>query len=747
MPRTVDRLQILLEAKNQASGPIRNVQSELGGLGQAAGKLLPAASAVGAAMAAWKLGQLAFDLGRASAATLRLSDSFDTLTQQADTSADVMLGAMRQASQGMISDADLITAANRAMLLQVADSADEMAKLLQVAQVRGRAMGMTTQQAFNDLVTGLGRASPMILDNLGITLSATDAYARYAKQLGVAADELTKQQQIQALTNEVIAQSSDLLEDNAAQGRDMAGSFERMDASLANAKQALGALFTPAAAKIAEGLATAADHVAEAARNIKEQGDLAPYREGVHQAAAETQTLQGELHGLSVIMQQLQDETLGTNQVMLGAWGQEMPQAIMGNRQAMIAWVQAAMAAREEALGLAQSNEQAAKFLLYAASGAAQASGDMGDLAWSMNEVAGSADTARASTAGLADQIQMLVGRLRDIQSVSDAAGASLRSSFLGAVADLGPTGALAGYQEANAQLQTQVKIWQTLGYSAEEIEFKTAAFVDQIRTANSELGKTTVAAQSVDQEFQNLVSSAQSIISQSLSVDVGVDPADFLPRPDAINENARRLADIMANGLRPTEWMDEFKREVPGVFEELANSDDPRQAAARMLQAFQMGLRPELLDREQIKDRVKQMLIGGQNVAEMAQGIAQELSQELGVSLQAAQQQVSAVLGTGAGGDTGTGPGSVFGAGFVSGVADEDFGAQAVKALAQQLDNQESTIRSAGSRHGQWYGENFVEVFGGSVPPQIVGTLARLVTPEVLAMIQAQNSQAGTVD
>ena len=40
-------------------------------------------------------------------------------------------------------------------------------------QVRGRAMGLSTTQAFGDIVTGIGRMSPLILDNLGICLLYT----------------------------------------------------------------------------------------------------------------------------------------------------------------------------------------------------------------------------------------------------------------------------------------------------------------------------------------------------------------------------------------------------------------------------------------------------------------------------------------------------------------------------------------------------------------------------------------------
>jgi hypothetical protein len=119
--------------------------------------------------------------------------------------AQSMLATLRAASQGTISDYDLMLSANRAMMLGVAKNSDEMTRLLEVAMKRGQAMGLSTQQAFNDIVTGIGRASPMILDNLGIVINAEETYKRYAASIGVAADALTKAQQTRALTLAVTA--------------------------------------------------------------------------------------------------------------------------------------------------------------------------------------------------------------------------------------------------------------------------------------------------------------------------------------------------------------------------------------------------------------------------------------------------------------------------------------------------------------------------------------------------------------
>lgn len=130
-----------------------------------------------------------------------LSGAFEQL---AGTDASEMLETLRTASHGMISDYDLMLSANRAVVLGVASNSQDLSKLMEVAMARGQAMGLSTTQAFNDIITGLGRNSPMILDNLGIVIDAEKAYKDYATAIGMASDELTKNQQIQALTKAVV---------------------------------------------------------------------------------------------------------------------------------------------------------------------------------------------------------------------------------------------------------------------------------------------------------------------------------------------------------------------------------------------------------------------------------------------------------------------------------------------------------------------------------------------------------------
>lgn len=80
------------------------------------------------------------------------------------------LNDLRTAAKGTISDFDLMLSANKASLLGITSDTEKLAGLMTTARLRGKELGLTTTQAFDDIVTGIGRGSPLILDNLGIKL-------------------------------------------------------------------------------------------------------------------------------------------------------------------------------------------------------------------------------------------------------------------------------------------------------------------------------------------------------------------------------------------------------------------------------------------------------------------------------------------------------------------------------------------------------------------------------------------------
>ena len=104
------------------------------------------------------------------------------------------LGDLREASGGTISDFDLMLSANKAAMLGVTTDSEELARLLEIARGRAQALGIDTTQAFSDIVTGIGRSSPLILDNLGITTAKYKEQMKALEDRGIILDDAQKKE-------------------------------------------------------------------------------------------------------------------------------------------------------------------------------------------------------------------------------------------------------------------------------------------------------------------------------------------------------------------------------------------------------------------------------------------------------------------------------------------------------------------------------------------------------------------------
>ena len=81
-----------------------------------------------------------------------------------------LLDNLRRATKGTVSDIELMKAAVKAKDFRI--PLEDLGKYLSFAQLKAQQLDVSVQQMTDDIVTGLGRQSPQILDNLG--LSATE---------------------------------------------------------------------------------------------------------------------------------------------------------------------------------------------------------------------------------------------------------------------------------------------------------------------------------------------------------------------------------------------------------------------------------------------------------------------------------------------------------------------------------------------------------------------------------------------
>jgi len=119
------KLNIIISAKDQASGAIKGVGKSLQSLGGTV--LKGAAVGLGAAAAGLAaVGAGAVKLAADAAPLQGVQDAFDGITEAAGTSGDAMLKALQEGSAGMITNRDLMTSFNKAAQLVSVDFAQTL---------------------------------------------------------------------------------------------------------------------------------------------------------------------------------------------------------------------------------------------------------------------------------------------------------------------------------------------------------------------------------------------------------------------------------------------------------------------------------------------------------------------------------------------------------------------------------------------------------------------------------------------
>jgi hypothetical protein len=135
--------------------------------------------------------------GETSAKVDSMSRAFSTLSGNTER-ASVSLNKLKDATNNTMTEFDLFQQANNAMILGVADNSDTMSEMFDIAQRLGRALGRDTASSVESLITGIGRQSRLMLDNIGIIVKSEEAYEAYAEKLKTTADKLTDAQKKQA---------------------------------------------------------------------------------------------------------------------------------------------------------------------------------------------------------------------------------------------------------------------------------------------------------------------------------------------------------------------------------------------------------------------------------------------------------------------------------------------------------------------------------------------------------------------
>lgn len=151
------------------------------------------------------LGREFVDVAKRGVELAPVVTSFNNLTRSIGESGDQMLAVSRSSTKGLITDLDLMSAANKAIQLGLPVTSSSFGDLAKMATVLGRAMKQDATKSVDDLIVALGRSSPMILDNLGLTVKVGEANEAYARSVGKSSSQLTDAEKKLAFYNAALA--------------------------------------------------------------------------------------------------------------------------------------------------------------------------------------------------------------------------------------------------------------------------------------------------------------------------------------------------------------------------------------------------------------------------------------------------------------------------------------------------------------------------------------------------------------
>jgi hypothetical protein len=146
------------KALNQTSAGIKSFQNNLIG----------AAATIGVAFGIKEVGQFAFEVSKLAGEAKGVEAAFGKFSEN-----QVLMERLKLATSDTVSELELMKRTVQAANFGI--SLEALPKLLEFATVRAQQTGQSVDYLVDSIVTGIGRKSPLILDNLGISATALKA--------------------------------------------------------------------------------------------------------------------------------------------------------------------------------------------------------------------------------------------------------------------------------------------------------------------------------------------------------------------------------------------------------------------------------------------------------------------------------------------------------------------------------------------------------------------------------------------
>lgn len=225
--------------ENSMNGARKAFEGFSQGVSSAKRALVGISAAVGGIYALKK----AWDVAEEAARFQQMEKGFENLARSHGANAQNIIKNLKEMSGETISTANIMQSAGKALLLGI--PADQLDQLMRIARSSAKVTGQSVQAAFDDIATGLGRQSKLILDNLGIIVNVEKAYKDYAATLNKASSDLSDAERKQAFTNATIEAGQEIVRRVGNEAETAAEKVAKFDSKMEDLKITLGQKLIP----------------------------------------------------------------------------------------------------------------------------------------------------------------------------------------------------------------------------------------------------------------------------------------------------------------------------------------------------------------------------------------------------------------------------------------------------------------------------------------------------------------------
>ena len=228
----------------------KETKAGVDGLSKSYSGLSTTLKGVAAAYLSIQTAQTLLDWTKQAADAEQAADAFDRVFEDMGLNAETEFNKIKEASKDLIPDAALKQMSVAAASLGV--PINNIAGLMEVATAKAREMGISTEQAFQNMVEGIGRGSTEVLDNLGIVVKLDDAYLKWADTIGKNVKDLTAQEKKMALVNAVMEKGKKSVDRYAKAGLSASQKMQKLNSEFDNLKITIGGALLPSLEKVTE---------------------------------------------------------------------------------------------------------------------------------------------------------------------------------------------------------------------------------------------------------------------------------------------------------------------------------------------------------------------------------------------------------------------------------------------------------------------------------------------------------------